>query len=77
VTGVLGGRGTGACGVRRADVAGSLGRAPRLGGSFGAQQARTGQRFPGSVDLGWRVELFPSRVGMRGCVHLNEPRAER
>jgi hypothetical protein len=77
VTGVLDGRGTGACGVRRADVAGSLGGARRLGGGFGAQQARTGQRFPGSVDLGWRVELFPSRVGMRARVHLDEPRAER
>jgi hypothetical protein len=33
--------------------------------SFGTKSAQTRATFPDSVDRGWRVAFFPSRVGSR------------
>ena len=44
-----------------------------LRGGLGALLAQTGATFAGSVDRGWRAELFPSRVGTRARLHLNSP----
>ena len=50
-------------------------RAPHgcLRGSLGAVLAQTGATLDGSVDRGWRAELFPSRVGTRARLHPNSP----
>jgi hypothetical protein len=62
----------GDCSVTRADVTRSLGGADWLGRSLGAEQAQTGETFRGSVDRGWRVDLFPSRVGTRARLPLRD-----
>jgi hypothetical protein len=36
--------------------------------AIGAESAQTRAPFLGSVDRGWRVEPFPSRVGTRARV---------
>jgi hypothetical protein len=40
---------------------------------LGALLAQTGATLAGSVDRGWRAELFPSRVGARARLHQNNP----
>jgi hypothetical protein len=42
-------------------------------GGLGALLAQTGATLAGSVDRGWRAELFPSRVGTRARPHPNSP----
>lgn len=68
-----GGRDARDCSVTRAAVTRSPTGADGLGGSFGAERAQRGETLRGSVDRGWRVELFPSRVGTIARLHLRDP----
>lgn len=69
-------RTAGGCILIRADPTRPLSAADSLGGSVGTEVAQRGGTFRGSVDRGWRVELFPSRVGTRARLHPTGPRGD-